>query len=237
MVNVCVVQTDNRPNLNYLLLTKEINKKFCKLLGYNYLFIEIDNYKYKNLHPATKKIFIVNDFLQNSNDDILIFLDSDAWIQDGTWLNTIVMNLVNSQKQGAFSRDPYIKRNTYINSGSFILKINQLTKKMYSIIINHLNLNTKYYNSWPFDQYYISDFVYKNRDKFVIFVPDILNTPIGKVLRHNWEKNEKMYKDIEEVNHKLNNNFWVNYTPFLENEYYCNECFPNINEEGYYYTN
>jgi hypothetical protein len=235
MVNVCVVQTDNRPNLDYLLLTKEINKKFCDLLGYTYSFIEMDNSKYGNLHPATKKIFVINDFLQNAIGDILIFLDSDAWIQDGIWLNTIVMNLVNSEKQGVFSRDPYLNFNTYINSGGFILKINPLTKLMYSMLIKHLSVDKRHHHAWPFDQYYISDFVFRNRDKFVIFVPDIINTPIGKVIRHNWLKNKKMYDDLAELKDKLSNNSWVNYTPFLENEYYCNQGFPNISEEGYNY--
>ena len=71
-------------------------------------------------------INIVNDFLQkNEKYDILVFLDSDAWIQNGYWLNDIINNLINDkQKQDCFSRDPYVKKNTFINSGSFIVKIN-----------------------------------------------------------------------------------------------------------------
>ena len=62
MVKVCVLQTDNRPSLNYLLETQKVNKKFCNILEYDYLFLELDNNKYGNIHPATKKIHLVNDF-------------------------------------------------------------------------------------------------------------------------------------------------------------------------------
>ena len=51
------------------------------ILQYYYLFLEIYNDKYKNIHPATKKINIVNDFLENTNYNVLVFLDSDDWIQ------------------------------------------------------------------------------------------------------------------------------------------------------------
>ena len=125
---------------------------------------------------------------------ILVFLDSDAWIQNGYWLNDIINNLINNQeKQGCFSRDPYLKINTFINSGSFILKINNFTKEMYKNIISDLYSNNAYHNRWPYDQYYISKYIFENKQNFIIFVPNILNSPIGKVLRHNWLKNQKMY--------------------------------------------
>ena len=95
MVRVCVLQTDNRTSLNYLLKTQEVNKKFCNILKYDYLFLELDNNKYGDIHPATKKIHVVNDILQNTEYSILVFLDSDAWIQNCYWLNDIINNLIN----------------------------------------------------------------------------------------------------------------------------------------------
>ena len=152
------------------------------------------------MYAATKKIHIVNDFLQNTNYDILVFLDSDAWVQNEHWLNQIINNLINNeQKHGCFSRDPYLKKNTFINSGSFIIKINDYTKQMYKHIIHNLYSNANYHNNWPFDQYYISNYIFENKEKFVIFIPDILNTPLGKVLRHNWLKNQKMYDDLDKI--------------------------------------
>jgi hypothetical protein len=229
MTKVCVLQADNRPKLNYLLKTQEVNKKFCDILEYDYLFLEIHNNKYGNIHPATKKIHLVNDFLENNEKyDILVFLDSDAWIQNGFWLNDIINNLINNkEKQGCFSRDPYFIKNTFINSGSFILKINDFTKQIYKNIIDDLYTNVDYHNNWPYDQYYISKYIFENKENFVIFVPDILNTPIGKVLRHNWWKNKQMYIDLDK-----NIDITIDKTLFIETNYDDENNFPNTIEKG-----
>lgn len=232
---ICVIQADNRINLDYLKKTSEVNKMWCDYLNYDYLFIEIK--VTDNIHPAIKKINVVDDFLQNQPYDVLIFLDSDAWIQNGKWLNDIINNLIqNHKKNGCFSRDPYVKKNTFINSGSFILKINEFTKKMYKTIINELMINSYYNNVWPWDQFYISNYVFNNKEYFDIFIPDILNTPLGKILRHNWLKNKKMYDDLNDLisNKNMINNMINNY-PFNFNDYYDKENFPNIDINGYEY--
>jgi len=238
MVKVYVLQTDNRPSLNYLLETQKVNKKFCEILGYDYLFLELDNNKYGNLNPATKKIHVVNDFLLNTTCDILVFLDSDAWIQNGYWLNDIINNLINNdEKYGCFSRDPYVKKNTFINSGSFIIKNNDFTKQMYNICIKELENYNSFHNNWPYDQYYISKYVFENKEKFTIFIPDILNTPIGKVLRHNWLKNQNMYDDLSMLFCDINNDPYFGKTNFIEKDYYDEQKFPNEIENGYEYFN
>ena len=215
MSNIFIIQTDNRPSLDYLIKTQKINKKFCNLINsynsiklhqntnnYNYLFITMDNNIYKDIHPATQKIHIVDDFLKKQECDILVFLDSDAWINNIINLDIIINKLVlNKQKHGCFSRDPtFAKNNTFINSGSFIIKNNNFIKKMYSDIIKDLYSNKSYHNKWPYDQFYISNYIFTNKEKFIIFIPNILNTPNGKVLRHNWyKKDDKMRKDLDEL--------------------------------------
>ena len=237
LVRVCVLQTDNRTSLNYLLKTQEVNKKFCNILKYDYLFLELDNNKYGDIHPATKKIHVVNDILQNTEYSILVFLDSDAWIQNCYWLNDIINNLINNnEKQGCFSRDPYISiYTTFINSGSFIIKNNAFTKQMYDLIIKDLYNNNNYHNYWPYDQYYISKYIFENKEKFTIFLPDILNTPVGKVLRHNWRKNQKMYDDLNEIIALKNEDICLDKTYFIENDYYDDLIFPNIVLTDYEY--
>jgi hypothetical protein len=251
MPNITILQADDRTNLEYILLTQQVNKKICDHFGYKYLFITIDKNKYTEVHPATKKIYIVNDFLndvsnhKHTKDDILVFLDSDAWVQNGFWLDEIIKQLQNNvEKQGCFSRDPYSKKNTFINSGSFILKINDYTRKMYSEIINSLEndeTNSHYKNSWPWDQFYISDYVFKHKEDFYTFIPDILNTPLGKVLRHNWYKNKRMYDDLH---HLIANNVieidkmyfcHINKTGLDLKKYIDAEVFPNTDENAYKY--
>lgn len=235
MTKVCIIQADNRPTLNYLLLTSKVNKEFCKVHGYDYLFIPIHNNEYTHLHPATKKIHIINDLLNTSTYDIIVFLDSDAWIQNGSWLKDIITQLSEDQfKQGAFSRDPYFEVNTFINSGSFIIKNNDYTKQMYSNIITQLNTNLEYHTKWPYDQFYISNFIDQNKDNFIIFVPDMLNTPIGKVLRHNWLKNKKMYIDLNKI---LTNQYYflIKDEKINLEKYIDSQPFPNTKKDGYNY--
>lgn len=235
MPTICVLQTDNRPSLDYVLKTKTINNMVCLNHGFNYSFIKLDDNKYGDLHPATKKIYIIDDFLNHTNCDILVFLDSDAWIQNGYWLNDIINNLLkNNQKQGCFSRDPYLKKHTFINSGSFIIKNNDFTKKMYKSLIHALYENTDYHNRWPYDQYYMSNYIHENIEHFIIFVPDILNTPIGKILRHNWCKNKKMHDDLNDIYFKIKHDLFSK-IGFNEKKYYDKASFPNTSETGLEY--
>jgi len=235
-MNICILQTDNRPKLDYLLKTQHINKEFCKELGYDYLFIE--NNKYEHLHPATRKICVVYDFINNIQKyDILIFLDSDAWIQNGKAINEIISKLVNDEnKHGCFSRDPYVKKNTYINSGSFILKINDYTRKMYANIFEDLYNSNKFHHNWPFDQYYISRYVFEYKNDFFIFVPDIINTPRGRVIRHNWGKTKMMHHDLDKLCKSFEEGNRIEEIIDID-ELYDKEDFPNIHEKGYEYNN
>jgi hypothetical protein len=191
-------------------------------------------------------MYVVDNLLKNTDYDVVVFLDSDAWIQNGFWLNDIINNLMrDEEKQGCFSRDPYVKKNTFINSGSFIIKNNDFTKQMYKNIITNFENDLKHNegntaevrrknNGWC-DQYYISKYIFENKEQFVIFVPDILNTPIGKVLRHNWLKNQKMYDDLNNLISIKNEDISANKTFFIETDYYDNEIFPNTIENGYEY--
>ena len=196
---VVVFGVDNRPDLDYLLQSQAVNHKMCSLVGYEYVFWTMDETNFTNLHPATRKIHMINLFLERSDCDILVFLDSDAWIQNPFSLNKIIDHLRQSNKNGCFSRDPYLIGNTYINSGSFIIKNNSFIKEMYKTLIQSVEMNEKYHRTWPFDQYYVSKFVFENNDNFLVFEPDVLNTPDGRVLRHNFWKNDKMWIDLNEI--------------------------------------
>lgn len=235
MVNVCVLQTDNRPSLDYLLKTQTVNKMFCEKLGYDYLFLEMNNCNELNIHPATQKIFIVNNFLKNNpNYDVLVFLDSDAWIQEPNSLSIIINDLISKeQKHGCFSRDISVIHHTYINSGAFILKNNNYTREMYNNLEMEVYNNATYHYLWPYDQYYISKYIYENKDFFIIFNVEVMNTPVGSVLRHNWAKDIRMYDDLNKLIE-----FDENLNPFKNFDIINNlddTPFPNINNEGYKY--
>ena len=223
--SVTVIQADNRNNLDFLYLSKKNNIKMCELLKYNYLFINFDfeylKKKYKCKNPKYAKIFVINEYINKTNDEIIIFLDSDAWIQEPYYLKDLVTNVnLNNTINGAYSRDPYTDNgyNTYINSGGFILKINNYVKQMYNQIIKdyYTVLNTH----WTNDQFYISRFVYKNKDKFYIFEPDVLNSPTGKIIRHCWN-GKKNGIITEHLTNQINRTEYIKHTKFIIEENLC----------------
>jgi hypothetical protein len=194
-----LVQIFNSQSIN----NGELNEEDIINFGFNYeyKFIQMTEAHYADKHPANGKIFVINEIINsNSPYDIIVFLDSDAWIQNHEQLHQLLTRLSESPNiHGAFSRDPYLSRNTYINSGSFILKVNDFIRNLYARIIDKYNTDTLCYKSWPYDQYYISNLIFENKDNFMIFIPHILNTPYGEILRHNWWKNQKMFRDLYDL--------------------------------------
>ena len=188
---IIVVQADNRPEFPLLQLTRKVNEKYCNFLNYKYEFIKLDSkiYDENKYHPAVGKIFVINDLLlKNDINTIIIFLDSDAWVDNPHHLKDMIAKLKETNKSGCFSRDPYIHSNTYINSGSFIIVVNEFTRNMYKEIIKYVEDDESHHSDHPYDQYYISNTIYKYKDEFNIYIPPVLNTPTGSVLKHNWFK-------------------------------------------------
>ena len=205
---VLIVQTDNRKDIDYIGLTKLTNSRTVEYLQkaehlheieYRYEFIDMIPEYYENIHPATGKIYVVNHLLNTIHDDIIVFLDSDAWIQNPDYLHDLILTLFHSPSNGCFSRDPYVKKNDYINSGSFLLKVNEFTRMIYREIIERLTIDSSHHNDWSYDQYYISKIIYNYREHFLIFIPEVINTPYGEILRHNWWKCHKMFVDLYDI--------------------------------------
>jgi cellulose synthase/poly-beta-1,6-N-acetylglucosamine synthase-like glycosyltransferase len=97
MNSVCIIQADNRdPESFYLKKTMIVNKRAAEKLNFDYEFIKFKNEN--NIHPATLKIKIINNLLKNTKYEIIIFIDSDAWIHDAINLNKLVNYFINSDK-------------------------------------------------------------------------------------------------------------------------------------------
>lgn len=252
---VTILQTDNRINDKMVELSISINQNACNSLKYEYKFINILDiiHKYNINHTWDKmkyiiaKIYVLFDFMDTCKTDFIVFLDSDAWIQEKYYLNDLINKLHTSNFNGAFSRDPYVKQATFINSGSFILKNNNFVKNMYKNIINEYQIanNKNYLNDNNFildkkdtndnlkkvfgDQYFISYYVYNHKQDFLIFKPNILNTPDGIVLRHHWWKHIKLYSDANNI---LNSNYVFKKDIFNFDENFDNEPYPSYGEQN-----
>jgi hypothetical protein len=198
--SVCVLQIDNRPALKYLLLTRKVNMNASKELGYNYMFHLFNNNKYGTIDPKTKKIYLMNEILEKCQCEIIIFMDSDAWIHNTVLLKNMVNELIKNENiQGCISRDPYSYNNTFINSGVFAIKNNDYIKNMFKQLIKDIESYPKYCNKFPHDQFYMSNYIQDHIQDFYVLNPDVFNTPDGRVIRHNWYKNNKMYDDLHKI--------------------------------------
>lgn len=245
--SVVLIQADTRltdADGGHLQITMPVNKKVCKHLNYEYRFVHIDeklisccvrsdklDNKNRNRKDRYAKIFLIDSILKETDADVLVFLDSDAWVQNCNYLNQLICKLVDEKtKIGCFSRDPYCQKNTYVNSGSFILKVNDSTRKMYDIIkYNYYNFpKTGIFKRFN-DQYYISNYVYENKEDYYIFEPTILNSPVGKILRHNWWKDQRINDDTK----LLMNEDFENQSNYLNlDKYLDNKPWPNKNKSS-----
>ena len=236
-------------------LSIKINQTACKSLNYNYQFINIldiihkynINHTWDKMNYMISKIYLLFDFMDTCKTDFIVFLDSDAWIQEKYYLHNLINKLYISNLNGAFSRDPYVKDATFINSGSFILKVNDYNKNMYKNIINEYQLanKTNYLNDVNLildkndtndnfkkvfgDQYFISYYVFNNKKDFFIFKPTVLNTPDGVILRHHWWKHIKLYSDANDI---LKDDYIFKRDTFNFDENLDNEQYPSYAEQN-----
>jgi hypothetical protein len=246
-----VLQTDNRTDCDYLGLSRLVNSKWVEYLNkmpeitgieYEYVYKHMEPHYYKDMHPATGKINVVRELLNTRTDaTFLIFLDSDAWIQEPGHLHHLLLRLLETPDiHGAYSRDPYLRKNTYINSGSFILKIDDFTRSMYEDIYDHLQKDKRFHNlyyndefyEFIYDQYYVSGKVYERREQFMIFQPEILNTPLGCILRHHWHKTHTMFKDMYRIMDIIRYNSYSIPEPMDYEKELDDQTFPNTQETG-----
>jgi len=249
MLKVLVVQTDNRENIDYVGLSKLTNSKQVDRLNkiqqdkpsnpsieFTYQFIPLAPHYYTNIHPATAKIYVLQELLNTSTADYIVFVDSDAWIQTPYYMIQL-LHMLNDKTHihGAYSRDPYLIINDFVNSGSFILKIDDYNREMYKEIQADMETDTSHHHAWSYDQYYISKHIFKRKDDFLIFIPHILNTPDGIILRHSWWKNTKLFGDMYAVLDGHNNNRFstplhIDITSFIDKAPY-----PNPDNSGHQY--
>ena len=213
---VACIQYDNR-NLeenSVFRLNLNVNSLQCKKINVAHYFFHFkpDNPK---VSPVLYKTHVVREFMEKFKNeyDVIVNLDViDAFIYDAHKLKQLIDNLMKSERYGMFSRDPNnhevpkelyrdfnhheTKEQTYINTGSYIIKNTEETRNFMDEVINLTRENSTYYNRWPYDQYYLSKSIYNNRFKFYVFKCTILNTPYGEILRHNWCKNQKLINDM-----------------------------------------
>lgn len=174
---------------NFFQFTTYYNKLICLKNHWEYL-LDIN----ESSQPAQyNKLKLIQNHLDSC--DILIYMDTDAWISDKNQLNNLLTYFINSGRWGIFSRDPYLKNNTYINSGVIILRSNSGAMQFWNNLIEKIESRPKLLK-WPFEQGIVSDEVLKKKQHFIILKPEVLNTPSGQIIRHNWFKDDTLFKTM-----------------------------------------
>lgn len=186
--NVAVVQCDTRSpeEVEWIAQTCDVNRHHAESLGWSYSFIpyQIPD---DSWNPRAYKLHVFNDFLTtHTHHDLVVFLDSDAWISNPDMLVNLITEKLIHNIQGIFSRDPYPPvYNTYLNTGGYIIKNNDYTRSMFSELAEKI-LTSRFKNISFFDQNLISEYVLTHRQDFFICKYDILNSPEGKIISHQW---------------------------------------------------
>lgn len=190
----------------YHILTHMYNKIKIKTtnidnINFNYKFFLPDPNPER--HASWKKYNTILKYWEEiKNYDVVVILDSDAWIKDienfGKWL-TYFYNC--QDKFFMFSAEPYLDVTYWlldiqqdVNGGLTILKPNEFTKKSLETIYelpNKVHTLSKFKLDWSFEQIILSYYLNNNKEFLdsILQVPvDMFNTPNGSIVTHCWFK-------------------------------------------------
>jgi hypothetical protein len=148
-----VVQYDNRKLNNHFKILTKINKKYCSLYGYDYIF-ETKEY---NLSPYWIKVKLVQDLLNTNKYKGILWLDTDAVIDDFS----IGLDSISKPNKSIYfsnelvtltdSKDRFKDRNKYrFNSGVWFVLNNNIGKLIINDWFNLYDSNNwfKIRNKW-----------------------------------------------------------------------------------------
>jgi hypothetical protein len=220
MSEVLVVQIDNRPRGRYLTskeltlpprcddrgIIKEINEGLtnkldfwsvaslineykCDELGWNYIWHKTEQ---NERHVTWNKVKGLTEILLNTDERIILFLDSDAWIRDQLRLREIIREFEMGYAKLLFAHEPEIRYNTKVSTGCIAMKNDREVADFWKRVWEEPTINTKFHQylyEWCHEQRIVDEILSRNSFKNVtIFPADILNSPCGSVVRHCWWK-------------------------------------------------
>lgn len=182
-----------------LYLIKSLNNFIY--LNYNYEFNHVENII--DRHPSWIKAFnILKELEKSSSDwDILVVMDTDAWIKDPIQFKKMIEDFKKSDKIFAFAEEPLCS-DTYndfvkqiFNGGFTVLKNTKKVKEYFNDVWKLPDIDYRfsdYKTKWPWEQIclnhiyeqYDSDF----KDKTWILPMMDYNSPIGSIVTHSWPK-------------------------------------------------
>lgn len=195
-----LLTTVNYHTLTYMMNSLQVQKN--DNWSYEYIQVEHDS----NRHPSWKKTYtLLQDLYRESlkQYDVVIVMDTDAWIRDinslKNWIGYFVKEI---DKYFMFAAEPYVKETfdllnieQQVNGGLMIFKPNN--PKVYDFfndvyLLPESNpIFSKFKIDWSFEQICMNFILQEHKSyKYgIIVVPqEKFNTPSGTVIAHCWWK-------------------------------------------------
>jgi hypothetical protein len=167
-----------------------INRLKCQIVGCPHEGIPIRPGDHPDRHVTWAKIRLLSDFMREHPEvGVVAFLDTDAFIRDeGRFMALVDALIADPEKHGILSRDPIMRKNTYVNTGCMILKNDAFIHEFLRTVWRDGDRKRRYRLKWPHEQFLVSAFVQSHRESFHICRTAVLNTPCGQIVRHIWWK-------------------------------------------------
>jgi hypothetical protein len=128
---ILIITMDNRPNLEYIKLHNKSVQQYVNKHGYEYIYLDKCYYD-----VYWCKLYLVLKYLQTNKYDYVMWIDSDAVIND----NGLVLNdLVNSYSSDIFVSDDNFQSTS--NAGIFMIKNSIIGKQFLIDTINNLDID------------------------------------------------------------------------------------------------
>jgi len=188
---------------DYLGLSYLLNQIAARTLGFRHEWLG-GNPELYGRHPVWSKIALLNIALPRITENIVILMDSDAWIRDAEEFGRLVSEFSASDDLFLFSLDPDRPGNTLVNSGVVLIRnvpeARRFFQRVWSIPDEEKEYSHLKTESF-FDQGVIEVLLW--REDFYrrcsIRPMKTLNTPGGTIVRHCWWKAYSLAMMVDEI--------------------------------------
>lgn len=187
------------PLWSYWELSSLINRMQCQKLHWRYHLCQSE--------PAADrfrtwiKVTAILEQLLKAPEQIIVFIDSDAWIRDTEAFSEMIEEFVNSKNIFLFGRDPPVHLNTRINTGCILMKNNDEVLKFWKLVWdlpNNRSHLAKYLQDSFHEQSIVDILIEEGYSEVVQIAPiGLINSPCGTIVRHCWWK-EQCYEMMAE---------------------------------------
>lgn len=178
--------------MNYIQLSALINESVCNLSGWTHRRMLLEKDYCKGRYPTWCKIKAVREAMDEW--DVVMFCDNDAWVCDHCRLQEIVNDLRNDQQYWMYISDEMLNQKPHgkmVNTGFFAVRVCQEAKDFFDKVWN--TDKKKFFNERFHEQSVISEYIRERKVNGVKEFPKYtFNSPVGEVVKHCWNKEEKM---------------------------------------------